>query len=73
MGLKEQTQISADLEKPFHVGEWCGQTGFHGVCENCGEIVGSKLEMWIEARQWKETKALGLYPGGNEEIMKIFN
>ena len=33
----------------------------------------TKLETWIEARQWKETKALGLYPGGNEEIMKIFN
>lgn len=38
-----------------------------------GETVGNKLEMWIQARQWKETKALGLYPGGNEEIMKIFN
>lgn len=49
------------------------QTSLSGVDENRGAGAGNKWEMWTEAREWKETKALGLYPGGNEEIMKIFN
>lgn len=52
--------------------EGCGGTGLSGACGNW-EIVGRKLETWIEARMRKETKALGLHPSGNEEIMKIFN
>ena len=67
------TDLSDRLEKSFQVDEWCDETGFSGIYKDCGEIVGKKLETWIEARQWKETKALGLYPGGNEERMKIFN
>jgi hypothetical protein len=54
------------------VDEGCDRSGLSGVCGNW-EIVGLKLGMWIQARMWKETKALGLHPSGNEEIMKIFN
>lgn len=52
--------------------EQCDWMGLGGVCGN-RKRVGCELEMWIEARVWKETKALGPHPSGNEEIMKIFN